>query len=780
MAPTKSDKRTNSKKVNNVNVPSGASESTTELRKASSAATPDDDYEKYKVDESLMARLSEEDQALVDEMQAKELQDFIDDRDDVLRQLPQSVQESFGTIGFAKFGQVKAWPVLVLNPFDVPPQPVRAMWRTMFARLKKSEQLDKLTCLVYWYGSRDDPNNMYSFIPRKLVKKYESVVKNGESPVVPKKAELRKAYDEMLADVDLDPAERKRHVLTFSEEWEVKVEQYALALDKKATDQDNNSKKRRASETSAKKGLKQSIPKKRRTSATEHAKTDTSAMSIPSDSEEIDKGAKALIEDPGEENKVGKKKGVVKQRTGKKKTVEKKTGSKKKNGKPKDVDSQSVTVGDEMDFADMESSDEALQSDDDKKDDDFEADHLSEDVEKDESYTDALKPKVEKVSKKSDKKATATTKVSKPKEPSKAKLKQKFQENEKVFGPILQTWADKIKKKDTSKLQAMIKQISACYTDFSVRFIELYPVPDLVKRTKVVLKEKNADLTDLVALRTKLNSFYMEEKNKVPESFKPKPKRQISTGSSLKESQSRLTVNEPSMSTKASSQSTIGATAVMAPSRPGIEQPGDYKRKQEQRQSEPEANREMTSAIPKHDLKTHASSKPDKFLKPEKKNFSIGNYVKTTLQEAVSASKTPVVTSRAVSVAKVIPAWITEETSLEPPTDQDRSLGLEFLRQMATCFPSGNINAESLALSIEKAINDWSVKQSLVSPSDFAWRDAYWERVHAIVAAVCGKRNSGTLMNLLLNGDFDDPLELVGLEHKILLDSFEGRPIFLK
>jgi hypothetical protein len=598
--------------------------------------------------------------------------------------------------------------------------------------------------------------------------------------VVPKKAELRKAYDEMLADVDLDPAERKRHVLTFSEEWEVKVEQYALALDKKATDQDNNSKKRRASETSAKKGLKQSIPKKRRTSATEHAKTDTSAMSIPSDSEEIDKGAKALIEDPGEENKVGKKKGVVKQRTGKKKTVEKKTGSKKKNGKPKDVDSQSVTVGDEMDFADMESSDEALQSDDDKKDDDFEADHLSEDVEKDESYTDALKPKGEKVSKKSDKKATAATKVSKPKEPSKAKLKQKFQENEKVFGPILQTWADEIKKKDTSKLQAMIKQISACYTDFSVRFIELYPVPDLVKRTKVVLKEKNADLTDLVALRTKLNSFYMEEKNKVPESFKPKPKRQISTGSSLKESQSRLTVNEPNMSTKASSQSTIGATAVMAPSRPGIEQPGDYKRKQEQRQSEPEANREMTSAIPKHDLKTHASSKPDKFLKPEKKNFSIGNYVKTTLQEAVSASKTPVVTSRAVSVAKVIPAWITEETSLEPPTDQDRSLGLEFLRQMATCFPSGNINAESLALSIEKAINDWSVKQSLVSPSDFAWRDAYWERVHAIVAAVCGKRNSGTLMNLLLNGDFDDPLELVGLEHKILLDSFEGRPIFLK
>jgi hypothetical protein len=621
---------------------------------------------------------------------------------------------------------------------------------------------------------------MYSFIPRKLVKKYESVVKNGESPVVPKKAELRKAYDEMLADVDLDPAERKRHVLTFSEEWEVKVEQYALALDKKATDQDNNSKKRRASETSAKKGLKQSIPKKRRTSATEHAKTDTSAMSIPSDSEEIDKGAKALIEDPGEENKVGQKKGVVKQRTGKKKTVEKKTGSKKKNGKPKDVNSQSVTVGDEMDFADMESSDEALQSDDDKKDDDFEADHLSEDVEKDESYTDALKPKVEKVSKKSDKKATAATKVSKPKEPSKAKLKQKFQENEKVFGPILQTWADEIKKKDTSKLQAMIKQISACYTDFSVRFIELYPVPDLVKRTKGVLKEKNADLTDLVALRTKLNSFYMEEKNKVPESFKPKPKRQISTGSSLKESQSRLTVNEPSMSTKASSQSTIGATAVMAPSRPGIEQPGDYKRKQEQRQSEPEANREMTSAIPKHDLKTHASSKPDKFLKPEKKNFSIGNYVKTTLQEAVSASKTPVVTSRAVSVAKVIPAWITEETSLEPPTDQDRSLGLEFLRQMATCFPSGNINAESLALSIEKAINDWSVKQSLVSPSDFAWRDAYWERVHAIVAAVCGKRNSGTLMNLLLNGDFDDPLELVGLEHKILLDSFEGRPIFLK
>ena len=59
------------------------------------------------------------------------------------------------------------------------------------------------------------------------------------------------------------------------------------------------------------------------------------------------------------------------------------------------------------------------------------------------------------------------------------------------------------------------------------------------------------------------------------------------------------------------------------------------------------------------------------------------------------------------------------------------------------------------------------------------WLDLYWKKVHAIVAAVCGKTDAGSLLQLLMAGQFREPKDLLDLTDKQLGDSFEGRVVIL-
>jgi hypothetical protein len=52
-------------------------------------------------------------------------------RDEVLSQIPQHIKAVFGQAVLAGWSG-KAYPALVLNPFDVPPSPAREQWKAMF------------------------------------------------------------------------------------------------------------------------------------------------------------------------------------------------------------------------------------------------------------------------------------------------------------------------------------------------------------------------------------------------------------------------------------------------------------------------------------------------------------------------------------------------------------------------------------------------------------------------------------------------------------------------
>jgi hypothetical protein len=52
---------------------------------------------------------------------------FEEERDESLRQLTDTYKSMFGRIGFAKWSTMTL-PVLILNPYHVPPYPVRQQW----------------------------------------------------------------------------------------------------------------------------------------------------------------------------------------------------------------------------------------------------------------------------------------------------------------------------------------------------------------------------------------------------------------------------------------------------------------------------------------------------------------------------------------------------------------------------------------------------------------------------------------------------------------------------
>lgn len=60
---------------------------------------------------------------------------FEQERDEILRQLPDAYKNMFGRIGFAKWSNMTL-PVLILNPYDVPPRPVRAQWLGHFQNVR--------------------------------------------------------------------------------------------------------------------------------------------------------------------------------------------------------------------------------------------------------------------------------------------------------------------------------------------------------------------------------------------------------------------------------------------------------------------------------------------------------------------------------------------------------------------------------------------------------------------------------------------------------------------
>jgi hypothetical protein len=68
---------------------------------------------------------------------------FEQQKEEIMRTVPNAVKQRFGEIVFATFGSYIG-PVLVLNPYHVSPGPVRDQWFKMYAKVSNSPQHSSL------------------------------------------------------------------------------------------------------------------------------------------------------------------------------------------------------------------------------------------------------------------------------------------------------------------------------------------------------------------------------------------------------------------------------------------------------------------------------------------------------------------------------------------------------------------------------------------------------------------------------------------------------------
>lgn len=64
--------------------------------------------------------------------------EFALERDRVLTQVPASIRDMFGHIGFGKFGKKDWFPVVIISPFDTGSANAYADWDSMYQRVRTS------------------------------------------------------------------------------------------------------------------------------------------------------------------------------------------------------------------------------------------------------------------------------------------------------------------------------------------------------------------------------------------------------------------------------------------------------------------------------------------------------------------------------------------------------------------------------------------------------------------------------------------------------------------
>lgn len=349
----------------------------------------------------------------------------------------------------------------------------------------------------------------------------------------------------------------------------------------------------------------------------------------------------------------------------------------------------------------------------------------------------------------------------------------KFLDCEEKYGNLIQAWYRAIQDRNTEALSASLTRVGEVVEKFSFPFMEAYLGP-LHAQSKVFLKAlgDKGMLAQYEDFRKMMKKVYTEEKDRVHENYKL-PKNNIELES----------LPGKKAAKKTSSDVRTGdddATRRNTPKKDEARSssPKPTKETKDSQKIEPKSKLVDTARV---DVKAPARAAPSSSAsaKPERRAFSLGTLMKRDSKPA--AAKTSAQTK-----ASQLPKWLTEKSIDSAPLEGIRFLGLEFLKAMASKFPDeSGMDKEAVALAFENAIWSWTLKQkkgtldkdsTKPTDSNAEQNDLYWDRVHAIVAAISGKAGSGTLMHLIKNGEFQSASKVVELGDDALLKSFEGHP----
>jgi len=639
-------------------------------------------------------------------------------------------------------------------------------------QMKSFETLEKMSYLIYWYGAKE-VENYYGFIAPKQFTKYETGVKKKfhEIPAkIQKKLDGNKKLSkteedtvdgirDMQEDLEKEAGERKRGVFDFPEGYQMISVGDLEAYDEEDDDDEG-------SELVGDEQVQEKAKKK------------------PSRTK---KAAKRKLEDTDDENGPAVKKSK-KTEKGSGKRIEPETETQLKDSSAVDRKPAPAGVADEIDFIGDADEDE---SEDDHKDDDFHAEDVPSEDEVDEDYDEGSKARNKSSS---DKKAKDKKDKAKPKKEAPVKkkvevkhrkpsqmdkqnlrrrLRDQYRRSEDHFGSSLSDWETALKNKDAETARTSLSKVSKGMARLTAIYVRESGITRLMKETKLLFKERGIDRTEYNDVWTRMKDTFKAEIEDLPTDFK-KPERKKLEKSEAKAEVKREVVAEGKESQEIRTSASAAEVERKAPP--------------ESLKNLARVSKPVDVAIPRREgivgsqkidkTKLQATISSPVKPKPDRKKFLATLMGKTSKQLGPhDSTESQRRAATAATKQKQAPAWVAGPVSIEKPNDPYRSHAMNFLEQMAKHFPTGKVNVDSVARSLEAEIYAWASKDPKVSED--TWKPQYWMKMHCIVAAICGKRDPGTLMNLILDGDFAHPKEIVQLTDDVLADSLEGRPIHL-
>jgi hypothetical protein len=413
-----------------------------------------------------------------------------------------------------------------------------------------------------------------------------------------------------------------------------------------------------------------------------------------------------------------------------------------KVGEIEDIGDDDISSHDDKD--DLEDA-EDLPSESDEDDEDFEHGQASKTAKK--KKAEAKKPprkKGEKAKTKIERKRKGGQKKVSENERKRKLEQQRFTQCEEKYLKIITDWKYGLENQSKGTINEIYGRLLEHVSKFSATFIEVYEMSNLMKRSKKIVDNANR-----IQLWKAMKEIWMAKRKDVPEGFLPQ-KRQ---GKEQSENEVEEATQKPAAAENM--PETDSSKKVLA-----------------------------TPIKKKATTESQESSAPQKPSTPivteKKKKFSLGSIMTkpkpTAAPKVAKAGLARTSSSSQLSRQNDRPIWISEATSKESPSDENRSFALEFLQQAAPFIPSNDIvNHDAIARELEVSIYNWAGGKDSVSTKQ--WLGKYWEKIDDLVAAISGNGGSGTIALMISQGRFRSAADVVKLSENDIACSFEGRPL---
>jgi hypothetical protein len=663
------------------------------------------------------------------------------------------------------------------------------------AQLEKQDRMTNLTYIVYWYGAKT-PSEYYSFVTKsafmsnssKDYQKHMKKLENAQAKVninenAPSATqETARKYKDIQEDLLKPPADRNRG--SFQEGYELlsmsDVDDLTSDEDDDTAEEKVESKPAPKKKGKASKAGSAEAKKKSKKKVVKEESDETLQDEIVDDLDDIgDTDENSEDDDHLDTKAKASKAGSAKM---KKKIMEEKEVSELQSGDKVTKDERQMEVGSDVGDVDEDSVE-------DEKDVDFNEEEEEED-EKDEDFEADIKDSKKKVVR-SSKKGSKAKRPTQKEAPAKKEIVKKYKarlsaedqqkkdikKHQKEFASCevkhfdtIEIWKVAIQAEDADKVSEILEGFLTEVEAIPASFIEGYQLPALMKSSKALLKKTDSkDLDSYHDVWKRMKATYEEGKAKIPKGFKPNKRKATTTPVTKQENpkEKKVIVTAPREKPPASAikneklqDTEVPSSSQEVPNVPIPRRGVSAMDETVKKESESKVGNPLRASLPK----------------PERKKFTLGSLMRPNSKDAiaqdVSVSTHGSGRASALTKTKLSPSWVIGICALELPEDSDRSMALDFVREMATHFPPGKISVETFALSLEAAIFQWASSKD-------NWQDDYWAKVHSLVAAIAGKRGPGSLMRFVMEGYFTTPTEVVLLPDHILADSFEGRHISL-